>query len=386
VSARPVLAALLGPSSFAAEDEGAVVRALTALPEGSVLCVRAAPGLEAFASHEAARLGVHVATVSAAPGGGDCDGIETMFRLGVERVYAYRRGGQETVTAVGFAEGMVADVHTLGLGEGRDWANSARTPARVAVANAAGERRLVALVSGSRGWRDIAQVYRDLSALPEGSVVVHGDAPGLDRIAAAVARVLGFAVVGVPALWDFFGVPGQRGNPAGFRRNEAMARFAVDRLYAYPLDGPGTRGMIDHAEECCIEVRESDGPLRVPGRDWATVVHCRSEAYEQAAQARYAGRGRDPRTGEFGEFGNRYSHRDSAVPGVVRVATPEEAVVRYWFDLRAALRSGAVRREKLAELHGALLGCWCGERQICHAAHVLAPAAAWAAKAGGAND
>jgi hypothetical protein len=63
------------------------------------------------------------------------------------------------------------------------------------------------------------------------------------------------------------------------------------------------------------------------------VVHCMEAPYD-----RYVGRGTDPRTGEPGEWENPYSHRPSRVPGVVVVATIEEALTcherRLWNQLR----------------------------------------------------
>jgi conjugative relaxase-like TrwC/TraI family protein len=84
------------------------------------------------------------------------------------------------------------------------------------------------------------------------------------------------------------------------------------------------------------------------------VVHCRQAPYDL-----YIGRGRDPRTGEPGEWGNPYSHRPSRVPGVIVVATVEEAIERYRRHLWAEIRSGRLPLERLAALDGKTLGCWC---------------------------
>jgi hypothetical protein len=109
---------------------------------------------------------------------------------------------------------------------------------------------LVALFSGSREWTDRERIRRDLESLPEGSVVIEGGARGADRIARVEAHKLGIHVATVDALWDFYG------RPAGYRRNEAMARLEPDYVYAYPLGGPGTAQMIALAESECIPVRE----------------------------------------------------------------------------------------------------------------------------------
>ena len=101
------------------------------------------------------------------------------------------------------------------------------------------------------------------------------------------------------------------------------------------------------------------------------VVHCRRETYDV-----YIGRGKDPRTGRPGEWGNPYSHRRSGVPGVILVGSRQEAIRRYRTWLWEQIRSGQIPLEKLAALHGKRLGCWCAP-DPCHG-EVLAAAAAWA--------
>lgn len=50
------------------------------------------------------------------------------------------------------------------------------------------------IVAGAVAWVDTDAIRRELSKLPPGSVVVHGDCPGADALAGAIARELGFAV------------------------------------------------------------------------------------------------------------------------------------------------------------------------------------------------
>lgn len=109
---------------------------------------------------------------------------------------------------------------------------------------------VVAIFCGSRKWTDRERIRRDLKSLPPGSIVIEGGAPGADRIAREEAQALGIHVATVRALWDFYE------KSAGYRRNEAMARLQPDYCYAYPLDGPGTKHMIQIAEDNCIQVRE----------------------------------------------------------------------------------------------------------------------------------
>lgn len=102
------------------------------------------------------------------------------------------------------------------------------------------------------------------------------------------------------------------------------------------------------------------------------VVHCRREPYDV-----YIGRGRDPHSGELGEWGNRYSSRPSRVPGVIVVGSVEEAVALHKRELWELIRSGRIPLQRLVALHGKTLGCWCAPPKPCHG-HNLEAAAMWA--------
>lgn len=104
----------------------------------------------------------------------------------------------------------------------------------------------------------------------------------------------------------------------------------------------------------------------------AAVVHCKRARYDI-----YIGRGRDPRTGEPGKWGNPFTHRLSRVDGVIVVGSRAEAIERYRAWLWQQIRSGAISLQALAALDGKVLGCWCAPER-CHG-EVLAAAAAWAA-------
>jgi hypothetical protein len=60
------------------------------------------------------------------------------------------------------------------------------------------------IVAGAVAWANVDAIRRELTKLPPGSVVIHGDCPGADALAGRIAAELGFAV-------------------------EAMAKNAVDR-------------------------------------------------------------------------------------------------------------------------------------------------------------
>lgn len=86
------------------------------------------------------------------------------------------------------------------------------------------------------------------------------------------------------------------------------------------------------------------------------VVHVRQSTYDV-----YVGRGRCPRTGKPGEWGNPFSHlKNSAAQW--RVATRADAISRYreWLLAQPELVARAKR-----ELRGKILGCWCYP-EACH--------------------
>lgn len=106
----------------------------------------------------------------------------------------------------------------------------------------------VAIV-GSRTWKDAASIAAVVDALPPGTVVVSGAAPGADRLAAQLARARGLEVVAIRADW-------RRGRHAGMLRNvEVIAQ--ADQVIAF-WDGrsPGTKNAIRLA-------RQARKPLRV---------------------------------------------------------------------------------------------------------------------------
>ncbi len=50
------------------------------------------------------------------------------------------------------------------------------------------------IVAGAVAWADAGAIRRELSKLPAGTVVVHGDCDGADALAGQIAGELGFAV------------------------------------------------------------------------------------------------------------------------------------------------------------------------------------------------
>jgi hypothetical protein len=85
------------------------------------------------------------------------------------------------------------------------------------------------LVCGDRDWTNKEAIRRELSKFPPGTVVVHGDCRGADRLAGEVAEELGFRVIPVPADWDTYG------DAAGPIRNAKMLREHpdIERVLAF---------------------------------------------------------------------------------------------------------------------------------------------------------
>lgn len=93
------------------------------------------------------------------------------------------------------------------------------------------------------------------------------------------------------------------------------------------------------------------------------VINCHHTAALAAALAtgRYVYVGREGHS--VGRWGNRYSHVVTRVPGVIQVATWQEAVERHALDTLANPQRVA---EIKTELTCKILGCWCDPLD-CHA-------------------
>lgn len=99
----------------------------------------------------------------------------------------------------------------------------------------------VLVITGSRyGTSHVAELTREILA---SDLVIHGGAPGVDRMADAIAREHGIHVLEVKALWDHYGK-----HEAGKQRNVVLDLLGRDlrragntvRFAAYP--GPESKG------------------------------------------------------------------------------------------------------------------------------------------------
>lgn len=114
---------------------------------------------------------------------------------------------------------------------------------------------LVVVVCGNLDWADRVPIEKRLRKLAAGSVVIHGDARGADRMAGAIARELGLEERQFPAEWKRYG----RG--AGPVRNKAMLEQKPDFVLAcFGPQGPdlGTRNMMRQTERREIVVETLD--------------------------------------------------------------------------------------------------------------------------------
>lgn len=121
------------------------------------------------------------------------------------------------------------------------------------------------LVCGSRDWTDgapILQRLREINAearkYGERVRLIHGNAPGADRLARTFGNGLGaFDVKAFPARWD------KLGKRAGILRNVEMLGQEPDLVIAFTNGSPGTQHTIDEARRRGIPV-EVHGTERTP--------------------------------------------------------------------------------------------------------------------------
>lgn len=116
------------------------------------------------------------------------------------------------------------------------------------------------LVTGSREWTNEDIIRRELSALPVGTIIVHGACPwGADAIADRVAVELGFEVRRYPARWT-----ARMQGHAGTARNQRMIdqehfpEEPIDLCLAFPMNTiqwGGTMDCVTRAFDAKIDVR-----------------------------------------------------------------------------------------------------------------------------------
>lgn len=119
------------------------------------------------------------------------------------------------------------------------------------------------LVCGSRNWDNphpIREAIKLIAGIEGNAIVIHGAAPGADRIAGAAAKALDLDVWEFPADWE------KDGKAAGPARNAAMIALKPHAVVCFSMTHPVSPGSAD----MCRRATEAGIPifLRVAGRRW----------------------------------------------------------------------------------------------------------------------
>lgn len=121
------------------------------------------------------------------------------------------------------------------------------------------------LICGSRWWKEALttkefRIETYVKALPPGSVIIHGDAPGADYVAKRMAIKYGHTEVAFHANW------GKYGDAAGPIRNQQMLDEGhPDKVAAFHkniVHSTGTKDMIAKARKARLPVQvfNTSGP------------------------------------------------------------------------------------------------------------------------------
>lgn len=108
------------------------------------------------------------------------------------------------------------------------------------------------VVAGGRTFNDYKNLVRNLDIILsriENVEIVSGCAKGADRLGERYARERGLALKQFPADWD------KHGKSAGFRRNEAMAKYGTHVIVFWDTKSKGTKHMIDIAKKRNLPLR-----------------------------------------------------------------------------------------------------------------------------------
>jgi len=112
------------------------------------------------------------------------------------------------------------------------------------------------LVCGDRNWIDVNKISNRLALLPEGSIIVEGEAKGADIIARNSAVALGFEVKRYPADWSKYG------RAAGpIRNREQFDKEQPELVIAFHSDIENSKGTLDmvnyaRSKDCLVEIIE----------------------------------------------------------------------------------------------------------------------------------
>lgn len=108
------------------------------------------------------------------------------------------------------------------------------------------------LITGSRHYKRLDIIERELKKFPSDTIIIHGAAPGADTLAGFVAERLGMKVVPFKAEWHIYG------KGAGPRRNQKMLNEGrPDMVLAFHDNiekSRGTKDMIERSKKAGIRV------------------------------------------------------------------------------------------------------------------------------------
>lgn len=114
------------------------------------------------------------------------------------------------------------------------------------------DRVFIVVCAGSRRWTDHAAIGAAMATLKQEepfALVVHGGAPGADRLVDTAARLASLHVAAIRPVWE-------TGPQAGHVRNRVMLDLAPNYVIAFRSSGdsPGTDGTIAEARKRGIYV------------------------------------------------------------------------------------------------------------------------------------
>lgn len=111
------------------------------------------------------------------------------------------------------------------------------------------------IVAGAVAWADVEAIRRELTKLPVGTVVIHGDCTGADAIAGQIARELGFMV---EAMAKNAADRSRYGREAWKGLNDRMLASGAELVLVFHPDFDASRGskhMAELATRASVEVR-----------------------------------------------------------------------------------------------------------------------------------
>lgn len=109
------------------------------------------------------------------------------------------------------------------------------------------------IVCGDREGFDVRKMWTVLAALPDGSVIIHGDCRGVDRDAGTMGKLLGFKVCPMPADWARY-----RAGAGPIRNQQMLDVGGPNEVIAFHANldkSKGTLDMISKASEAGLVVR-----------------------------------------------------------------------------------------------------------------------------------